>query len=290
MISVSGAGCNGYFHPTPAGPGATPVIADTPTPFDLRFRFLGFPCNIGGLFWVGAILLGDGSFRAFGPFGLVAWIVALLISIFVHELGHALVARYFGSRVLSVKIHLMGGYCQYDRQPGLRWQRIAISLAGPCAGFLLWGLLRGIDEAFHLFDRAGNISPYLVLMLEYMLFVNLFWGFFNLLPILPLDGGHVCEELCEGSRTPNPNVTARWIGVGVAGGLAFCGLLLMTGAAPRALLEMLPWWLHPSPLMTVWMGLFAFQNYSEIQQLRAERGWGRGYGYADDDAPPWRTR
>lgn len=289
MIPVSGAGCNGYFRSCDHRTGVSTVFTDSPTPFDLHFRFWGFPCTIGGLFWVGALLLSGSALNAFGPIGLLMWILALLVSILVHELGHAFAARWFGSHVLKVKLTIMGGYCQYDRQPGARWKRIAISLAGPGAGFLLWGFLRASDHSFHLTERALNASPYLVLFIDYLLLINLIWSLFNLLPIYPLDGGHVCEELCEGSRMPNAQITSRWIGVVVAGGLAFIGLMLLAQAAPAALIDMLPWWLGFSPLMTIWMALFAVQNYMDIQRLRAERGWGSGYGY-DDDSPPWRAR
>jgi stage IV sporulation protein FB len=255
------------------------VLADTSTPFDWRFRLFGFPCTINGLFWVGALMLAPVSPAGRdGMLLLLVWVVALLLAILVHELGHAFVARAFGCHVTAVKVIMLGGFCAYDRHPRARWQRIAISLAGPGAGLLLWGLLEGLDRSVDLSLRAANVSPYLFYLISFSTMVNLFLSLLNLLPVLPMDGGRVCEELCDAARVPEPPITARWIGVAVAGLLTAYGVLLFLNAAPKAMIEMIPWWLSPSPLMTLWFALFAVQNYQEIQALRAARGWGTGPG------------
>lgn len=263
------------------------MLADTSTPFDLRFRLFGFPCTINGLFWVGALMLAPVSpVGRDGMLNLLVWVIALLLALIVHEFGHAFVARAFGCHVTAVKVIMLGGFCAYDRQPRARWQRIAISLAGPGAGLLLWGLLEGLNHSANLSARAGAVSPYLLSLLRFSIAVNLFLSLLNLLPVLPLDGGRVCEELCEATRVPEPPITARWIGVAVAGTLTAYGILLFLNVAPRAMAEMIPWWLNPSPLMTLWFGLFAVQNYQEIKALRAESRWGTGTWYGSDEG--WR--
>ena len=267
------------------------MFSDTSTPFDLRFRFLGFPCSISGLFWVGALLLSGANLAAPNGFQfLLAWIAALLISILVHELGHAIAARTFGCRVLDVRLTMMGGFCAYDREPPVRWQRIAISLAGPAAGFLLWGLLKGGNYSFDWDRRAIDTSLVLAVFLEYMYFINLIWGFFNLLPILPMDGGRVCYELCGAAKVQHPYITARWIGVFTASTLAILGLLITQGVAPPAIVKLLPDWFEPSTLRMIWLALFAVQNYMEIQQVKGPSRRGQTYYEPDDEGEEWKKR
>lgn len=270
------------------------MIGDTSTPFDIRFRFLGFPCNISIFFWIGAALLGDFAFQLEGIRGLLIWMVAMLISILVHELGHAIAARTFGSHVTSVKLIMLGGYCAYDREPRARWKRITISLAGPIAGFILWGLIQGSDYSFSLLSRAMLVSPYLFLFLEFLLFMNLAWGIMNLFPILPLDGGRVSYELCDGAKMPKPDVVARWISVVVAGMIVLYGFMLMSGSVPKAWLEIIPSFFQPSRMMMVWFGILAVSNFLEIKQINdSSRGWGNSsYGSSpyDDDGDAWKRR
>ncbi len=60
------------------------------TPYDLRFRFLGVPVRIHPLFWLVAAVLGwhekNVPMTAF-------WVVCVLVSILVHEYGHALMGK-----------------------------------------------------------------------------------------------------------------------------------------------------------------------------------------------------
>src|SRR5205085_11569453 len=83
-----------------------------------------------------------------------------------------------------------------------RWQRNAVSLGGPGAGFLLAAVFAGLcwlyDPALTLWALARLVgipvdlevvAPLLLRQIVYtMLVVNVFWGLVNLLPIWPLDG------------------------------------------------------------------------------------------------------
>ena len=79
---------------------------------------------------------GEGFGRGLG-FGAM-----VLVSILVHELGHAIVGRRMGLRPLGILLHGFGGLCRYDRAPrGL--QGALVSVAGPAAGLLL-GAMAGV--------------------------------------------------------------------------------------------------------------------------------------------------
>ncbi len=160
--------------------------------------------------------MGFGAARENGMY-ILFWIAAVLISILVHEFGHALMIRYFGFRP-RVLLYMLGGLAIYDPAENLgydpyavfgedydrrkeHWRAILISLAGPLAGFLFAGLLVGV-----VYLAQGSIdwswstssiievvplnvaSDGLTRMLFYLFQINIGWGLVNLLPIWPLDG------------------------------------------------------------------------------------------------------
>ena len=97
-----------------------------------------------------------------------------------------------------------------------RWQMISVSLAGPGAGFLLGGLVALAALAAGL-PRRRSPAPSL-----WPRFFGSTWvgGLVNLLPVLPLDGGHVVAELLPGSRDERRR-RAAWVSVatGVVGAI-----------------------------------------------------------------------
>ncbi|MEE8450783.1 MAG: site-2 protease family protein [Thermoguttaceae bacterium] len=139
--------------------------------------------------------------------------MAVFLSILIHELGHALVMRAHGYRPW-VTLYGMGGLASYNpgdahgsRGPTALGQ-ILISMAGPMAGFLLAALivapivaLDHVDEFFPYGAGWPWIKPYLIGSKQFtdflmdMLYINIFWGLVNLLPVYPLDGGHVSREI-----------------------------------------------------------------------------------------------
>lgn len=167
-----------------------------PTQFDLNFHLFGIPVRIHPFFWLmGA--LGAGDYLAEAPHLVILWIAVLFLSILVHEMGHALMAQRFGWPIIEVCLYHFGGYCQYDPWRGRTSPReIQVALAGPGAGFVLYGI---VELALLAADRAGH--PYYELpenvrfVVERLVWVNLGWGLVNLLPVLPLDGGHVIQHL-----------------------------------------------------------------------------------------------
>ena len=117
------------------------------TPYDLRFRFLGFPVRVHPWFWIATLLLnGDGLLRL-GPEYLLIWIVVVFVSILVHELGHALAFRRFGADA-DIVLYAFGGLAIPTNSIAGRGRRILVSLAGPIAGFVLFGIVYGTNQAF----------------------------------------------------------------------------------------------------------------------------------------------
>ncbi len=184
-----------------------------PTQGDLHFTLFGFPVRIHPIFWLIAFVFGMSGTP---PLPLVfVWVAAMFIGILIHELGHALVMRYYG---ISPRITLygMGGLASYDpsqvsnpRAFTTRAQ-IAISAAGPLAGFLMAAVIVvaiilsgnsiGLEFGFpfgpQFFPKSIIVNQALTFFLYALLFISITWGLFNLLPVYPLDGGNISREVC----------------------------------------------------------------------------------------------
>ncbi|HJZ59795.1 MAG TPA: site-2 protease family protein [Gemmataceae bacterium] len=250
------------------------------TRYDLSFRLFRFPVRVHPWFWVLSLLLyGDDGLRAHGLLGLVIWVVVVFVSIIVHELGHALAFRWFGTDS-HIVLHAFGGLAiPWSRVDG-RWRRIIISLAGPAAGFIL---LAVVYYSNHFFRWAGPNEP-LLLLYVYLYVVNLYWGIFNLLPIFPLDGGQVCKEVCGAIWPRNGERIALEISIVAAGlGAFYC---LATAFGDRnGWLDFLPWWFpHGSIWTAVLFALLAVYSYQALQQVH----WTESHWDDSDDRPPWR--
>ena len=110
----------------------------------MEFRLFGFDVEIKMGFWITSVILGLGGrfdFDAEGLKHLALWVPVVLVSVLVHELGHALAIRRQGVEP-TITLHWMGGLTAWrEILPMSRPARVGISLAGPMAGFLLWLLL-----------------------------------------------------------------------------------------------------------------------------------------------------
>ena len=112
------------------------------TRYDLRFNLAGIPVRVHPLFWLIALLLGSSSRNIVQ---ILIWIVAVFVSILIHEMGHALAFRRYG-QPSSIVLHMSGGLTIPE---SISWggrsanvgfspnENIFISLAGPFAGFPL---------------------------------------------------------------------------------------------------------------------------------------------------------
>ncbi len=173
----------------------------------LKFRIFGFPVQVHFSFWIIALLLGM-SLR--NPLYIVMWVVVVFGSVLLHELGHAvLMARY--GRYPWIELRSMGGATMSARNTLLtHGQEILLNLAGPLAGFLLGGIVYGLSL---LLPPGAPI--YVRVFVSLLMWVNIGWGIFNLLPILPLDGGNVMRHLWLWLRNPYDESTPLKISIGV---------------------------------------------------------------------------
>lgn len=160
------------------------------TPFDVEFSLFGIPTRVHPFFWLFSILLGL-SLRS--PELIVIWVLCMFLSVLVHEMGHALVARAFGYWPYIV-LEQFGGYAAYQpsRNHSL-WKSIAITAAGPMAGFMFFGFLVTLEIVLAAYEV--EVSRPFQNVIFFLQFMNFYWSLLNLLPILPLDGGQILRDL-----------------------------------------------------------------------------------------------
>lgn len=168
------------------------------TRYDLRWRMLGTSVRVHPFFWLGSIILGWSGTMTPGGGGfpvLLLWVACVFVSILIHEFGHVLVGKLFGSHGYIV-MYLMGGLAVGSNQLPRRWQRIAVLFAGPFAEFVLLAIF--LVGYFFLEPHVSpRWAPYVDTVLTFMVFINLFWALVNLLPIWPLDGGQIAREISQ---------------------------------------------------------------------------------------------
>lgn len=180
----------------------------------LRFRLFNMPVTVRGSFLVIAALIGIIGVGNVSQ--TIAWIVIVFFSILIHELGHALTARMYGSQV-AIELNGLGGLTRWSTSQGqlTPGRRALIAAAGSATGLLFGGLVWLVASQFGPYDSL------VAWILEATIYVNVFWGLLNWLPIRPLDGGHLLLSLLEKVAPKRAEIIARIVFVGTAGaGLA----------------------------------------------------------------------
>lgn len=152
------------------------------------------------------------------------FVVCLLGSVLLHELGHALTARRYGIGVRGITLELLGGYTEMDRDAPSPKVDLLVSLAGPAVSLVL-----GVAAAAATAMLPERTLPH---QLAFQLAVsNLVVAVFNALPGLPLDGGRALRAgVWAVSRDRHLGTeVAGWVGRAVAIGTA--GLVVLLTAA-----------------------------------------------------------
>ena len=190
-------------------------------------RVLGIPLYLNASMLVLAVLVTvvyggyvQGSLDLPGPVSYLigfGFVLCLLGSVLLHELGHALTARRFGIGVRGITLELLGGYTEMDREAPSPRVDALVALAGPAVSLVLGGASALVYQLLPDRTVAGEIAFQLAAS-------NILVAFFNVLPGLPLDGGRALRALVWAivrDRT-RATVVAGWAGrviaVATAGG------------------------------------------------------------------------
>jgi Zn-dependent protease len=183
----------------------------------MELRLGSIPIKVHGSFLLVSLFLGMSERD---PLKLALWVSVVLASVLVHEFGHALMGKAFGLKP-RIELQGMGGLTSFEagRAELSTAKSIAVSLAGPFAGFLLAGLVVGLGRTG---ARLGHPFPRDAFTM--LLWVNLGWGFFNLMPMLPLDGGNVLRAVALALSESRGERIARGVSIATAAGLGLLSL------------------------------------------------------------------
>src|SRR5579864_6456 len=91
------------------------------------------------LLWIGIAFWNEGGVAA-ATNGL-AYILLLFLCVVLHEFGHILTARHFGSQTLDVILLPIGGVARMKSIPEKPGQELAVALAGPCVNLVIAAVL-----------------------------------------------------------------------------------------------------------------------------------------------------
>jgi Zn-dependent protease/predicted transcriptional regulator len=161
--------------------------------------------------------------------------VLFFLSVLVHELAHALVAKAYAIPVRRITLFLFGGVADIEEEPASPKVEALMAFVGPLVsiglgfGFsLLGGVLAGVSAGAVADPELAlqQMGP-LATLLTWLGSVNVIIGLFNLIPAFPLDGGRVLHAILWGASGDLAKST-RWSS---RLGQAFGWLLVFTGIA-----------------------------------------------------------
>lgn len=228
-----------------------------PPPTEKRFSIIGL-VSLGMKALKSAkvikVALASASLAAYSWLFSIEFALALVACLVFHEYGHIRAMKYFGMKTKGIYlIPFLGGLALSDEKINTRWQDVVISIMGP-----FFGLVLSIVFTILYWVTGEMIFAGLAVF-------NALLNLFNLLPILPLDGGHVLKSITFSMNSwiglaGSVATAALGIYISYAFGLTLLGFLLIMG-----MLEVVVEWRtrHHSHLLplTRYGQLFSFAWY-----------------------------
>ncbi|MFP2997310.1 site-2 protease family protein [Spongiivirga sp. MCCC 1A20706] len=176
--------------------------------------------------WTFLILIGwvaIANIRAGNSTELIFMNIAIIVVVFacvvLHELGHALMARYFGIGTKKITLLPIGGIAHLERNPEKPKEELLVALAGPFVNFLIVVVLllfvpissysRLSQEEIETMINLPTAANFLL----YILMANAILLLFNMIPAFPMDGGRVVRAMLAFFRT-RQQATAIAVGLG----------------------------------------------------------------------------
>lgn len=151
---------------------------------------------------------------------VVPLVIVFLGCLLAHELGHSIVALRNGVRVRRITLWMLGGVAQLEDRIPTAGSTFRIAAAGPAVSYALAAFFLAVRFAI-----APLGPPDLVLQaVEWLVFVNVVLGTFNLIPAAPLDGGRILTGAIWAITKNRTKAEVAATRVGQILGLAFIGL------------------------------------------------------------------
>lgn len=199
----------------------------------------------------------------------LALIAAVLFftSVLIHELAHSMVAKAQGIPVRHIRLFLFGGVSNIEREPISPGAEFVMALVGPAASIVLGiflvtvaGFVSPIPETItspsQVLAQLGPVTTLLIWLGS----VNVFLGFFNLLPAFPLDGGRILRSLfwVISNSVRRATKWASWVSQAIAWVMIVAGISMVFGVQipffgsgiSGLWLAFIGWFLHSSAVMS----------------------------------------
>lgn len=165
----------------------------------------------------------------------LAFVVILVGSILLHELGHAWGCLIQSVPVKRIMLHGAGGFCERKRS-ATRYEQELIVAMGPLVTLALWALATLLGNVL---ETAGLRSANATWALDTIAWINIYLFIFNMLPLQPLDGGKLFELLL--ARFMHPALAIKITGIiGMAMIVLWLPLMFFGYAAFGMLLMFIP--------------------------------------------------
>jgi Zn-dependent protease/predicted transcriptional regulator len=116
------------------------------------------------------------------------------VSIILHELSHAAVAKARGLPVRSITLFALGGVAQIEKDATDPKTEFWVAIVGPIASVVIGSACLGIASVLGWRTSTAPETP-LVAMLMWLGVINIALGVFNMIPGYPLDGGRVFRAI-----------------------------------------------------------------------------------------------
>jgi Zn-dependent protease len=238
-------------------------IFGIPVRFDYRW-FVVFLLSV----WLIAVNLTRGgmfvgSYRLQAVSTTTAWILGvvttlgLFLSVLVHELSHAFMARAEGIEIEEIVLHPFGGLARLRNEPESPRAEFRIAIAGPAASFFI-----GVITFLLLLPTMRSGFTIVAGVLLLLSAGNILLAVFNLFPGYPLDGGRVMRAILW-RRTGDIRQATRLAGIC---GMLIAAILIIFGIymaiAPNFRSYFMGFW-------SVLVGVFLFDAaYSVVKHVR----------------------
>ena len=174
--------------------------------FGRRFNFLsvaGIKIGIDFSWFLIAILLTWSLAAGYFPYyyhnlslgtywgmGIVG-MFGLFVCIVLHELGHAMVAKYYKLPISQITLFIFGGVAEIKKEPQTPKVEFLMAIAGPIVSVVLSGVLYLLT----VFGQHSHWPIPVIAVTGYLALINIVLAIFNLIPAFPLDGGRVFRSI-----------------------------------------------------------------------------------------------
>ena len=235
-----------------------------------------------------------------GAGGALVWLVVVpmvavfLASLLAHELAHSVIARRNGMEVRGITLWLLGGVAQLGGAMPSAGAEFRIAAAGPAMSYALAGFFAALSFG----ATAVGVGTLVVSALQWLAFVNVVLGTFNLIPAAPLDGGRILASIVwaiRGDRS-RAEIVATRVGQGfgvlaIAAGVVGPSIGIPFVSLWTALMGFFVFRVATAELQTARLtGMFADRRVRDVMTTHPEtvRGWNTIASVGDEfaTAPP----